>query len=1858
MAPEKDDKFPGEASDDFSRTVSLPNEEAPTTSSPDLSNSRTFVTDSEVLDQPDTSGTADSQVIEDALSRSSDEIDTSRTCIVDSQILDELKGANPSGASRTEDNSRTFVMDSQVLDEAANSKTISSQDLGLPPASGKVNQDTLRTYVLDSAESDQDSDSQSFDLRTVNLGALAEEDRKVWERVAAEGKSSSRTSAQPGSISQSGLPGMESNLLLLSRRLHARMENETNPQLLPDYEILKVLGRGGMGVVYEARQASLDRSVAIKVIQTIPSEEKSQFQSTGRLNAAQMLKREQFLSEAVVTGDLDHPNIVPIYDVARTHEGNLFYSMKRVEGTPWNEVIQDKSVEDNLEILMKVADAVAFAHSRGVVHRDIKPENVMLGEFGAVMLMDWGLAVPTPTFRKLGTVRQVTSLGGSPAYMAPELAIGPIPNITPASDIYLLGAVLYQIVTGRPPHSGSGMSQCLLAAVKNIIEPVSVDKQGELYQIAMKAMATQPVDRYLSVQEMQAAIRNYRSHTESIHLSKRAAQDASRALDTDDYADHARAVFGYEEALELWNENDEARQGVIDSRLAYAEAACQKEDFDLGLSLLDPEQPEFEPMITLLKQGQTERRLRRSRLVAFRRVAAALLAVILIGGGGMSWTIFQANRKLTTAHGTIREAEAKAAGLTSQVALKQQELQVQQEKVVLAQNEAAEKIRAAEVESTQKIKQAQTVAEMKIAEAATQVESVNNNLKQAQTQLRETVSKVEVAQAAASRAAADAARAEAEAGYVNYASAIAQARGYLDQNQHGQAIQILKAAQAARAPGQPLGWEWQRLWYEANRARHEASATGVVLDGRDIRFASSGRFALALYDDGSLEQIEFTPGQAARHRPFPSHTATIATAISPDERLIAAAGQDGAIRLLDSQSGETRQTLTLDHLMGADGPTIHTLTFLNADLLLAGSQDTTMRLWNVKTGTEVGACWNLAPVLDLSVVPLGSGQGWLAAAAVSDLRNGRVVVWKIVPEPGKDQFTRVADMLAHRAPVLSVAFHQDGTTVASADQSGRIMTWNWQQIGQLDYHDRISKAVAGLRTGQVSPPPVTEQPVREFADASLGNLHRSSAHSGDSQLAHRDAVRRICFSPDGRLLASASNDLTLKIWNVPSGRLRQTLRGQGGPVRSVDFVPGQSRMLMSAGSGGLLAWDLANSREVVTFQEETTPEVNQFTAHRDEILSATFDPTGTRIVTSSRDHTARVLEIDPVRQEIRQIADLRDNADSQDSGDTRGSLREGGKFISLSMQTTADESLLFVGGADGIIRIWNIPRAIEIGSISGTGLNSSFALSANGRVVLTGSSDAEARALVWNLDEQGHPGTAPRWKLQRHQDTVTAFAVSRDGKLLFTGDRQGMGIIWNAETGQQIGSTLKQHAGSRLNAAAFNEQGTELYLAGDNRSVSRVNVETGEIIETLRHDGFVTDLALAPGGRQLMTLTQIPGDSETKTRLLLWNLAAPGGESLSYSVDEAVNRRSTPGDQPDNRNEIRSVRFGRDAGTAFSIHVDLLARRSYLKVWNVSTENAPQLRRGLAFPTRAATAEVALPGPAGQVFTLNGDAVFLWDLKSLGHLRSYRPHAAVTQAVFSSDGKYVATSSRSVKIWDVAAERTVAQMEYPHEGAVLSVAFSPLPNTNQLLTAGDDGNVKLWEWEPQTATVHELRRFGEEGTRIRRVCFSSDGQRILAVGENGFARIWNTDGTGQPLGLTDGDRKADYLCCAISTDGRWVTTGAKDRIARLWRISDDQTSAQLVRRFTGHADEISDIKFLSTESPENFRIISASRDTLARVWDPRINQMGDNVASRELLVLRGHSLGVTAVDVADHGRLVMSAGLDGEVILWPSRLNP
>ncbi len=420
----------------------------------------------------------------------------------------------------------------------------------------------------------------------------------------------------------------------------------------PEYELIKVLGEGGMGIVFTARQRSIDRDVALKMLKPKTAKDKDQ--------------RAKFLTEAVVTGELDHPNIVPIYDVGASPDDALFYSMKKVQGTPWLDVIKQTSVSENLDYLMRCADAVAFAHDRGVIHRDLKPENVMLGEYGEVLVMDWGLAYSTPEFSKSGSITESTSMGGTPAYMAPEMATGPITKIGIHSDIFLLGAMLFEIITGRPPHAGKNAMKCLMAAARNQIRDVDpettlrTDPTGELMQIAMRAMATDPNERYATVQDMQKAIREYQEHTESVTLSGRAAQELKTARESDDYQDYSKALFAYEEAYELWNGNHAAQEGANEAKLAYASSAERKGDYDLGMSLLDVSLAPHREIYDRLKLAAAERDARQARLRTAKIAGAALVGLFLFTASGAAFWINMERKEAVRQKGLAEEARDEA----------------------------------------------------------------------------------------------------------------------------------------------------------------------------------------------------------------------------------------------------------------------------------------------------------------------------------------------------------------------------------------------------------------------------------------------------------------------------------------------------------------------------------------------------------------------------------------------------------------------------------------------------------------------------------------------------------------------------------------------------------------------------------------------------------------------------------------------------------------------------------------------------------------------------------------------------------------------------------------------------------------------------------------------------------------------------------------------------------------------------------------------------------------------------------------------------------------------------------------------
>lgn len=338
-------------------------------------------------------------------------------------------------------------------------------------------------------------------------------------------------------------------------------------------EVGELIGRGGMGQVHLATQRSMDRKVAVKTVRPDRRDEAA---------------KAGLVREAWITGSLEHPNIVPVHNVGVSADGDPLVVLKRIEGVEWTELMRAKEVvterfavtdllEWNLSILLQVANAVRFAHSRGVIHRDLKPQNVMIGGFGEVYVVDWGIAVSTGERRDARLpLSSASSLpAGTPGYMAPEMLAGG--TITAHTDVYLLGAILFEVVEGRFPHQGAtyaAVAESIMASPP----PMSGEWPAELREICIRAMACDPAGRYGDVAAFQSAIREFLEHRTSSRLAASALtrlerlEQRARQLGEPEgrAADEVASLhslfsecrFGFREAQASWPKNPDAAAGL------------------------------------------------------------------------------------------------------------------------------------------------------------------------------------------------------------------------------------------------------------------------------------------------------------------------------------------------------------------------------------------------------------------------------------------------------------------------------------------------------------------------------------------------------------------------------------------------------------------------------------------------------------------------------------------------------------------------------------------------------------------------------------------------------------------------------------------------------------------------------------------------------------------------------------------------------------------------------------------------------------------------------------------------------------------------------------------------------------------------------------------------------------------------------------------------------------------------------------------------------------------------------------------------------------------------------------------------
>ncbi len=336
-------------------------------------------------------------------------------------------------------------------------------------------------------------------------------------------------------------------------------------------ELKETLGQGGMGVVHLATQSSMGRAVAVKRLHPEAASERA---------------RLKLLREAWVTGTLEHPNVVPVYDVSIDGEGQPAIVLKLIDGVRWSALMHDPAavarrstghdpLEWNLRVLMQVCNAVHFAHSRGILHRDIKPDNVMIGGFGEVYVLDWGIALslrPDPLGR-LPSVEEARGIAGTPAYMAPEMLDEDPRTLTSACDIYLLGAVLYEILAGEPPQRGENLAAILHGILHR--SPPLPDAAPALRAICRRAMHRDPARRYASAEEMRAACDHFLTQRGSMRLAETAEQQLASiraqlagggTLNEEEhgrlYLSYGACRFGFQAALEAWPGNAQARAAL------------------------------------------------------------------------------------------------------------------------------------------------------------------------------------------------------------------------------------------------------------------------------------------------------------------------------------------------------------------------------------------------------------------------------------------------------------------------------------------------------------------------------------------------------------------------------------------------------------------------------------------------------------------------------------------------------------------------------------------------------------------------------------------------------------------------------------------------------------------------------------------------------------------------------------------------------------------------------------------------------------------------------------------------------------------------------------------------------------------------------------------------------------------------------------------------------------------------------------------------------------------------------------------------------------------------------------------------
>lgn len=1477
-----------------------------------------------------------------------------------------------------------------------------------------------------------------------------------------------------------------------SVRLRAFLLAEPDPAKTAeiDYAIEGEAGKGGMGVVYKARQQSLDRLVAIKQIKS-------------DLGASDS-DRNKFVSEAVITGQLEHPNIAPVHDLGLAGDGLPFYAMKFVEGEDWEDSIKEKSKEENLTILIQVAQAIAFAHSKNILHRDLKPGNVRLGSFGEVLVMDWGLAA------RLDDGSEIQP-AGTPIYMPPETAleyldyakgkvvggkkIGSSRRRVPAGtycDIYLLGALLFKIVTGRAPHRGKTTFECLRNAAKNQI--IKVRRSSELLDIAYRAMATEPEDRYETALDFIEAIRAYQAHAQSIQIAKRASKDlreAGRLIEearpdpTELYALFSSAQNGYQNALELWDGNRKAQRRLQKTKRLFAETAYGNGDYDLALSLLDDQSEDDAELRTQVAKSQSSRS---ARLAWFRTLQYATAASLLVALGFIAYSFVLKQDALSLAS----ELEATQGQIEETIAL----VEEKEREAVRLTGVAEAKQKLAD-EKTVEVERLTTVAEKKSEEAerATARALRSEKLADAKERLAE----------AATRLANEK---TAEASRQSYFAAIGRLRATLADSGEYAAWKELQGVDPGVAAAGADDPEWSYLvnaveWRDEADELVAEQAEGATRPAR-LTASSDGRWLVsAAPAAGGGTALSLGPADAKQ----PAQPAALVEgevdrlAIDSTGRYAALAGE--ALRVVDLRTGKR---LPIDNAPQR----VNSVAF------------------------HPNQC-------ELLVALEGSGvQRWVIESGVIRL---------IDSEP---QW--------HRVAVTAVGYSPDGSQRFSADASGRILVWRLEG-GEWSARRTLRHAGSGS-------PRVTAAAMRDDADGRLaygcddGAVYElfgwwdapadasgyGAATSERLQAMHPAAVTDLCYTGEGERIVTTGGD-TILVRQSPSHAgeastaVRRERRYHDATVLSCALGPAGS-CLTSDEKGRVLRWRL-----------EAAP--------RAIILQPRRGESGVAAVRVSQDEQSESIAVADRAGFVRDWNDLSRPQDHQlrysghaDHRDLRA-WRIGGepaRFVTVA----ADNRACVWNAADGLIE-----RTIELGGRTAVAVDEAtrtlYAASdgrpVEGPTAMAWPIDGGAARPLWDRADRVaaieplaggrlavglRDGQVYLWSRQTgrvdrvrssarpHWRTITAMIYDAGADRLYTADAAGLVAAWDlANDADPIERLLESDASQRQPIAELSvAAGGELLVLqgrGDRLTARRLASDLSDLVSPgLALEGLIA-AGFDPRTNGLLGVQQ----QGSLRRFVVWDAsagwrAAPVEASPRERVEGLRTNREGLLEWGGgvvrwrplaNDHRVAKRLVSRPRAASFidgPEQAGVLTQIGSIDEWSLQQDSVRQRLLGVAGKVTASClgaepdqAILAVAAPSGRT------RLELWDTRRPRRLRQLAETPSKITGLSTAGDRVLALSERGLLVASLAGSAAETIRLPADAGRPLSADANEGASLVAIATRGGDGFVARREG-PDAWRVDRLDR-----DDLASVVFTPDGRRLLAGVRSGRVLML---GLGEPAG--------------------------------------------------------------------------------------------------------------------------------------------